>query len=249
MSTKTLAKVYRWLNFSQFYLLPGVCAHCRRPSKRYCDLCRECESAFPLIDHACPRCGMPLPITVTPGSACGTCLTTPPPFRHCSAPFAYDGLMRPLLNAFKHHDKLHVAKIIAPVLAKSILRGYAGLALPQRLIPVPLHINRLRRRGYNQAQVLANALGAVMKLPVEDGACHRVRDTGEQKGMNAAQRRRNLRRAFRITDTERLHRIERVAIVDDIVTTMNTAAELAKVLHQAGVPVVDLWAAGRTLRR
>ena len=113
--------------------------------------------------------------------------------------------------------------------------------LPARLVPVPLHRNRLRRRGYNQAVELARPLGRALGLPVAPRLCRRQRPTPAQAELTGSDRRRNVRGAFAVAAPVPRH----VAIVDDVVTTGSTVGELARVLRRAGAERVEVWAVAR----
>jgi ComF family protein len=107
---------------------------------------------------------------------------------------------------------------------------------------VPLHKNRLRGRGYNQALQLARQLGRHLGVPVAPELLRRVRDTAAQQGLDAAARNSNLRGAFTVS-----HPVagRRILLVDDVMTTGATARECAAVLVAAGVAAVEVAVLGR----
>jgi ComF family protein len=112
------------------------------------------------------------------------------------------------------------------------------------LIAVPLHQRRLRERGYNQALELARAMKQILDLPIGSGIAVRVRATPDQIGQSAAQRRSNLKGAFEIRGSlEGRH----VALIDDVMTTGATLAELASACRAAGAARVEAWAIARAL--
>ena len=107
---------------------------------------------------------------------------------------------------------------------------------PDGLVPVPLHPRRRRKRGYNQAQLLADALGKALGLPVYGDLVERCRDTVPQKELNAQERQNNLKKAFKIRGND--VKLSTIVIVDDIYTTGGTVDEIAKTLLEAGVKKV-----------
>jgi ComF family protein len=115
--------------------------------------------------------------------------------------------------------------------------------LPHALVPVPLHADRLRERGYNQALELARPLAAALQIPLRDDLLARVRATSAQSNLDAAERRKNLRGAFRAADTAAPP--AHVAVVDDVMTTGATLRECARTLLRAGAERVDVWALAR----
>ncbi|MGL5039101.1 MAG: ComF family protein, partial [Aeromonas sp.] len=115
---------------------------------------------------------------------------------------------------------------------------------PQAIIPVPLHWWRQWRRGFNQAQEIAQALAAITEIPCDNALLQRIKATPQQTTLSAGQRRRNLRGAFQI----RPHHYHHVALLDDVVTTGATAGQLTRLLHESGITKVEVWAICRTLR-
>jgi ComF family protein len=112
------------------------------------------------------------------------------------------------------------------------------------LVPVPLHTSRLRTRGFNQALLLARALGRSRGLPVASRALARIRATTAQPGLSAADRRRNLRGAFVVRQPDAV-RDRAVVLVDDVLTTGATADACARALRAAGAATVDVFTVGR----
>jgi ComF family protein len=108
---------------------------------------------------------------------------------------------------------------------------------------VPLHAQRLRERGYNQSLEIARAVSRELAVPVDPAACARVVPTAPQAGLEQKDRRRNVRGAFQVVGSLPS---SHVAILDDVVTTGSTVAELTRVLRKAGVARVDVWAVART---
>jgi ComF family protein len=121
-------------------------------------------------------------------------------------------------------------------------------ALPQLLIPVPLHRDRLRERGYNQALELARPLAHALRLPVDAKILARTRATPAQTNLDAKTRRKNLRGAFEVDDLALKSvsaGVAHVALIDDVMTTGATLRECARALKRAGFARVDVWALAR----
>jgi ComF family protein len=114
---------------------------------------------------------------------------------------------------------------------KNALQDPLGDFSPDLLLPVPLYVGRLRQRSYNQALLLARALGGSWQLPVASRLLLRVRPTPPQIQLKAAQRRRNLRGAFAL---RRSLQGERVLLIDDVMTTGATARECSRTLLDGG---------------
>ena len=107
---------------------------------------------------------------------------------------------------------------------------------PDALIPIPLHRARRISRGYNQAEILAKAMGECLGIRVETLLLKRRKNTVPQKKLNPEERQNNLKRAFIIARND--VKLERVVLVDDIYTTGITMNEAARVLKEAGVKEV-----------
>jgi ComF family protein len=145
-----------------------------------------------------------------------------------------------LLLQLKFHQKLHLASLLGGLLAEA-LEGRAA-PLPDCLVPVPLHPQRLRERGYNQALELARVVSTRLAVPLDATLCVRQRATAPQTALDGKERRRNLHGAFTVREGN-LPR--HVAIIDDVVTTGTTVGELARTLRRAGVDTVEVWACAR----
>jgi ComF family protein len=151
-----------------------------------------------------------------------------------------------LIRRLKYHGVFANARVLGVLLAKTVDERAA--ALPRLLVPVPLHPARLRERGFNQAAALARYAGRMLGIPFASNVVRRTRDTPSQTSLSGAERHRNVRGAFAVNSAGALRRLlaaGHVAIVDDVITTGSTVAELKKVLLAAGVRRVEVWAAAR----
>lgn len=104
---------------------------------------------------------------------------------------------------------------------------------PQRIIPVPMHWIRRRKRGFNQSELLAEKIGKLTGIPVMMHAVRKQRNTKDQKELSGQERRINLKNAFEVT--EDLSGIRSVLVIDDVYTTGSTMDEISRVLRRAGV--------------
>jgi ComF family protein len=228
----------RWLKTTQFWLLPGLCVVCRRPSGLQRDLCEPCLSTFARIARPCRSCALPLPSSTGP-DLCGACIGRDQRFMRTAAAFAYTEPLSTLVAGFKYRAGLPQGRVLGDLLLSELRSQYAGSPLPELLIPVPLHRTRLRERGFNQALVLARQLGAALTIPVVADALIRSRSTPAQRGLSARQRKQNLRGAFALDRS--LGTVRTLALIDDVVTTMSTMHEIAQLLRLA-YPELELHA-------
>ena len=153
-----------------------------------------------------------------------------------------------MIPAFKFHAALE----LAPVFAEAIVEARAGDAAPLGpllVVPVPLSDARLRERGYNQAWELARRAARRFGCTADPSLVLRVRDTPHQLALPPGERAGNVRGAFAV-EPRRLGEVRErtIAIVDDVMTTGSTVAEIARTLKQAGATRVEVWVVARTPR-
>jgi ComF family protein len=110
-----------------------------------------------------------------------------------------------------------------------------------------LHPARLRERGYNQALLMSQQLGKALQIPVCHDVLHRVLNTPAQQGLNARERKQNLRSAFALRSTADLHELGSVVLIDDVVTTMSTTREIARLIRSKTHPqqAIHVWCLAR----
>jgi ComF family protein len=210
---------------------------------RYCDevgaamaICPACARDLPWNEHACPRCAAPQ----THDQPCRPCLRRAPQFDSAWAAFRMEPPVQQAIHALKYHASFVDARLLGQLLATR-LRG-CGRALPDLLLPMPLHRSRLLRRGYNQALEVARVIGRELGLAVPHALAQRTRATADQIGKTAAQRRRNVRGAFAVSGAVAGRH---VALIDDVMTTGATLDELARACRAAGAAQVQAWAIAR----
>jgi len=196
--------------------------------------------------EGCARCGWPFPaeggIRGTMAPLCQRCRDTHDYFEVARAPLRYrnDGLARAAILLAKHGGRLSLLRHLARVLAETAPQ-YLSMREWDGLVPVPLHWTRRWRRGFNQAQVLAKAVGREHGLPVLGWALRRVRATPLQHG-DFEVRRRNVRDAFAV---RRDLTARRLLLVDDVFTTGATANACAQALLKAGAAAVGVLTLAR----
>ena len=117
---------------------------------------------------------------------------------------------------------------------------------PDLILPVPLHLNRLRERGFNQALVIARGCFPQWNSKIETGLLLRLRSTSPQSLLAGKERRGNLKKVFSLADVSKVAG-KRVLLVDDVFTTGSTVNECSKVLHSAGVARIEVFTLARSL--
>jgi len=229
--------VNNWLEFDRYLGALAACAVCGGQAQGHLDICSGCEAELPVHTSACQCCAEPLPKM----GVCGQCLQQSPAFDYAWAAFTYAPPVDTLLRGLKFHQRLSVARLLGQMMAKQIEHDHT---LPELILPVPLHRARLRERGFNQAQMLAQEISSHLNIPMALDVCQRSVSTQAQAGMDKAARKRNLTGAFTLN---RPVGAERVVLVDDVMTTGSTLNVLASLLKRAGVKEVGVWVCARAI--
>ena len=195
-------------------------------------LCGDCIRYF-TEQTRCQCCGL---LMLSSVSQCGACLTKLPLWQRVYCVGDYQPPLSTYVHNFKYLRQFWQAEKLAQLLSPRIHQ-------PADLITsVPLHWRRHWVRGFNQSELLARALSSQLQRPYQT-LFKRVRATSPQQGKNRQQRRSNLKRAFKLYQPVTA---DRVAIVDDVLTTGSTVQHLCKLLLDAGVKSVDIYTICRT---
>jgi ComF family protein len=164
-----------------------------------------------------------------------------PPWDAAWAPFVYGWPLDRLEARFKFGGDLACGRSLAKLWRDTPL----PLDRPELILPVPLHRQRLRERGYNQALELARPLARALSVPLRHDVLLRNRASAPQTELDARTRRRNVYKAFVLKPVEILP----AHVVIDVMTTGATLAECARTVKRAGVVRVDVWALARAPAR
>jgi ComF family protein len=167
----------------------------------------------------------------------------PPPYEQARAVGLYQGVLRDLIHAMKYQRIYGLVEPLAELLQRQFPMYWGG-CIPDALVPVPLHRSKLWAREFDQALALARELSKGIGIPVwADGLIRQWR-TVSQVGLNAAERQRNVRGAFRLTEPQACAG-KALLLIDDVYTTGATLQECARTLRLAGAT----WIGGYTLAR
>ena len=228
-------------------IMPPRCLGCGGIVESDGALCAECWSRIQFIaPPRCAACGLPFPFDPGAGFLCAECIRVRPSFDRARAALTYGPGSRGMILAFKHADRTDAAPAFAAWMARA---GAELLTDAEVLVPVPLHWSRLFARRYNQAALLAHAIGCQSGVPVACDALKRKRKTPTQGSLGRNARFRNVRGAFAVPP-ERSDAIrgKRVLLIDDVMTAGATAEACSTTLLKAGAAAVDVLTLARTVK-
>lgn len=197
-------------------------------------VCEECKDGFVKVkDPICLKCGKPL---FNPEKLlCKMCEETDICFDEGRAVFVYDDAMRKSIYRFKYGQRKEYAKYYASEIANTykdkIIRWNVDV-----IIPIPLHKSKLKKRGFNQAYLIAKELSYLTKIPVDNRILVRSKKTEKQKDLSAKDRGSNIKNAFKIRGNEVQYLS--AMLIDDIYTTGATMRSATEVLKRYGVEQV-----------
>ena len=223
-------------------LLPRACLLCRTPTREKHHLCQPCLKELPILYQSCRKCAQFLHARDGGSLVCGSCLTKPPPYDQVFALFPYQPPLPRLIAGLKFEEQFSHATLFSNRLVHAVRRQwYTHSQRPDFILPMPLHTNRLRERGYNQALEVARPAAKALSIPL-DHSITRCKATLPQHTLPASKRRQNVAKAF---IAQRNYHGEHIAIVDDVMTTGQTVAALARLLKRHGARRVDIWCIAR----
>ena len=228
-------------------VLPPRCLKCGTTVDTVGALCAGCWPSVVFLSRPqCAACGLPFEFDLGPAALCGSCAAERPAFERARAAFRYDDGSKDLILRFKHADRTDSAPAFARWMARA---GAELLEDADLIVPVPLHWLRLFTRRYNQAALLASALGKMSGKPAVNDLLLRRRRTPSQGGLGALARQRNVAGAFAVDARRRpLLGDKRVLLVDDVLTTGATVTACASVLLRGGARAVDILTVARVVR-
>lgn len=237
LSTQFILKVNSRLSLS------GQCVACCAGFKGQ-GLCPACLEALPYNHQHCRQCALPLAFAPTKPVLCGGCLKHPPSFDRVITPLRYQFPVNRLISRYKYSNQRALGRPLISVLVNEVSDHLtrSPTLRPDVLIPSPMHPAKQRKRGFNQAEDIAEQLSISIGIPWSVTLVKRQRAGTAQSGLNRQQRLANLKGAFVITGRPP----SRIAIIDDVMTTGATARMLAQTLKAAGAAEVEVWALART---
>ncbi len=190
-------------------LIPHFCLNCSKPCEPI-DLCTKCRENLPwtLETFACE------------------------PYESATSLFDYRNPVDTWIKQLKFSRKLYIAKLVGLLLSEQLERDW------EAIVAIPLHKKRLRQRGYNQAEEIAQFVAQALKLPLIK-PCIRIKSTQRQTDLNKNDRETNMFEAF---ECEHIEFCNKLLIIDDVASTGSTLSEFGQALKQQNPDVqLDAW--------
>jgi competence protein ComFC len=222
-------------------LFPAVCLGCGKAEPL--ELCSDCQNKIlPLKGKLCKICSNPIDF----GKLCASCQNHPPAFIEAHVLSSYEGILRKAIITWKYEKHEVLTQPLGQMLANFVS---ALECLPELKIVtfVPLHPQKEKNRGFNQARELALILGKKFELRTEE-LLERIRATRTQTQLTFTERKLNMQGAFRLKAGVQLKN-KNILLVDDVMTTGATLQECAKVLKLGGAARVYTLVLAREIRK
>lgn len=192
-------------------------------------VCHRCDLSRFLIDsNTCKKCGRPISLI---DDYCSDCKDKTSYFDRGMALLKYEGILHSSMYRLKYGNRKDVGYQLGRLIGVTYKQAIESLQI-ERLIPIPLHKDRYKNRGYNQATLIAKGIANVLDIPIDINLLKRTKNTKPQSGLGIRERQNNLKTAFQLTKEIECHR---VMLIDDIYTTGSTINTCAHILKEAGV--------------
>ncbi|AKJ40879.1 DNA utilization protein GntX [Pragia fontium] len=226
-------------------IMNSLCWLCQQPlAIVQHGICSVCLNLLPSLPVCCPRCGLP---ASSQTRQCVECQIIPPEWQQLIAISDYCSPLKYFISRLKFYGEDKYVPLLSRLLLLSWLnaRRIRQLSRPDLLISVPLHHTRHWRRGFNQTDLIARRLSRWVNCRYLPDIISRHRPTPSQRNLSANQRQCNLMDAFSCNGDVRG---QHIALLDDIVTTGSTVAEISRLLLLHGAASIQVWCLCRTLK-
>ena len=209
----------------------------------FCDACQK--GLTPIASPFCLKCGLPFVSQEGEDHNCSECLVETRYFRKARAYGVYEGDLMEAIHLLKYHKKTSLSQPLSDLARKTFFQFWDRDSI-DFFASVPLHVKRLRERGFNQAHLLVRNWAKDEGIPVDGLTLSRSCWTEPQTNLSRSERRRNINGAFSISHPERI-KGRKILLVDDVYTTGATVNECARVLMKAGAEFVDVLTLARAV--
>lgn len=218
------------------FLFPPVCAYCKKVGTL---LCAECRADIVWItEPICEICGQPLAKTQ---DTCGLCARRTLPLQQVRTAVLFQEPVQTLIHQFKYENTFALGQILADIMGQAWPHWQQPI---ERIIPIPLHKERYRQRGYNQSELLARWLARQLQIPLDTNVLQRIRYTQPQVQLSTKERHLNVADAFAVSDNGHIQG-QHLLLIDDVFTTGATLSAATRVLLEAGAGAVSGYCLAR----
>lgn len=219
------------MNFLVELLFPRRCPVCDKPVDKMGNyICRKCRHTIKYIESPyCLKCGKSLKDDMA--EKCEDCNNSAHVFDRGRALYEYE-TVKEAIYRFKYEGRIEYADFFGTQLAVKMSDEIRNWNV-DAIVPVPLHKDREKKRGYNQAVLIARVLGKRLNIPVRENLIYRIKSTVPQKELLGKERQNNLKNAFKIGQND--VKLKTIIVVDDVYTTGATMDEIARCLKSAGI--------------
>ena len=205
-------------------------------------LCPACAGQFTAAESPiCTSCGIIFKSRQGDDHLCGDCIASKKPYRMARAAGVHDQSLMSIMHAYKYDGKVQLAGPLSKLLTAVYKRHWQPDVI-DRVLPVPLHPARFRKRGFNQAYLMVRSWGDVVRRDILE----RIRRTPPQTGLGRKERLKNVKGAFTVKSAAAV-KDKHVLLVDDVYTTGATVKECARILKKSGAAQVDILTIGRAV--
>ena len=209
-------------------------------------ICTECHQTIKVIQSPyCPCCGLPFESHDNTIHLCSRCLRQKFYFELHRSCGLYEGALKDAIHKLKYLGEFSTVKYLATLLHTTLQRCFETRQLDV-IVPIPLHIRRLRERGFNQSVLLARELSKRATIPLLIKALRKTKETPVQTALTASERRKNLRGAFEVAQKGQIQG-KSVLLIDDVYTTGATVNECARTLLDGEAKTVSVLTVARTI--
>jgi ComF family protein len=216
-------------------LFPPACILCKMSislNYKKTQVCHACQDSIKKNNPPfCGKCSRPLKNPLR--DFCKICEHQSLHFDHAWGACRYDDTMKRLIHLFKYGQKTALRHLFFSLINDFVQNYNIKIRSFDHIIPVPIHPTRLRERGFNQSELIAQIISDNYHIPLSKNSLIRIRHTPNQARVSKKERWTNTYQAFRIKQPFHLTN-KNILIIDDLYTTGATSCEIARILKNAG---------------
>lgn len=216
----------KWVQTVTDFVFPPVCAGCGKVGSLFCETCYQ--QVQWVGSEVCPRCGQLVDDWQMMG--CWRCAKRPLTTDQLLTAVYFSPPIPQLVHKFKYMGHFALAETLGAMMMQAWQTAVPSIT-PTAIVPIPLHPKRHQKRGYNQAELLANVVSHALACPLQPQWLRRVRHTSPQVDLNAQQRQQNIQDAFQ-SDLDLTG--QTILLIDDVCTTGATLSDGARALKKQG---------------